>query len=164
VNGPEFFKKLLYPMRARDPGPELPWSFVGTCAYLRANHGVFKLEPWSGGVCGQVAGLQGTYTSHAGAKDHIVFEFEGLLIPDREVLKNPSLADTHGQQLDLGPRRVVADLPERRRRDILLAVADKRWTSREHCSKPPGRNVVHERGDASYEPVLRDPADRSIGF
>jgi hypothetical protein len=95
VNDAEFVKKLLYPMRAQGHGPELPWRLVGASAYLRAGHGVFKLEPWGGGVVGQISGLHGTYTSDAGAQDRVVFEFHELLAPDRAALKNPSLADTH---------------------------------------------------------------------
>jgi hypothetical protein len=91
----EFFKNLIYPARVPYHGAVLPWRFVGSSAYLRAHHGVFKLEPWVGDVHDHFAGLQGTYTSHAGAQDRIVFEFHELLAPDRSALKNADLADTH---------------------------------------------------------------------
>ena len=89
MSDPEFFKKLL-------SCTLLPWSFIGTSAYLRKDHGVFKLDLWDGGGGREhIAGLCGTYTSRAGAQDHLVFEFHALLVPDRGALKNPDLANTH---------------------------------------------------------------------
>ena len=90
----QFIKMLV----DREPtGRKLPprWSFIDSVAYLRASHGVFKIAPWSGDVHDRVSGLEGTYTSHSGAKDHVVFEFHELLKPDAHKLKNPFLVNTH---------------------------------------------------------------------
>jgi hypothetical protein len=106
VTDPEFIQCLL-----REAGPSRAWSFVGSIAYLRTRHGVFKLEPWSDGVHGHVAGLLGTHTTSTGAQDRVVFEFHDLLQPDRKALKNPDLADTHrihAWHTGDGPRRQIA--------------------------------------------------------
>lgn len=70
-----FLGKLLTDSAAAD------WTLIGSVAYRRGPYGTFKLETWSGGTSGHVAGVRGTYTPHSGGDaDHIVFEFADLLV------------------------------------------------------------------------------------
>jgi hypothetical protein len=104
------FIQMLLRREATGRKPPPQWSFVGSVAYLRASHGVFKIAPWDGGVHDRVAGLEGTYTSHTGAKDHVVFEFHDLLKPASDLLKNPDIVNTHrihAWYTGDGPRRQI---------------------------------------------------------
>lgn len=86
-----FFESLTAGMTPRtSPGPSFKW--IGRVAYLRGRAGVFKLERWSGGTHDAFVGLEGTYVSDAGAKDHIVFQFGDYLHPDIARSSNKVLA------------------------------------------------------------------------
>jgi len=70
------------------------WTLIGSAAYRRGVYGTFKLEPWSGGTSGHVAGVRGTYTPHSGgASDTIVFEFADLLTVSKP--SHPNWNATH---------------------------------------------------------------------
>lgn len=75
-------RELLPPKVKSDPSSQ-PWKLIGRDAYLRGEHGTFKLEIWDGGTYEAFVGLEGTYVSHVGGKvDCIVFRFADLLEPD----------------------------------------------------------------------------------
>jgi hypothetical protein len=107
----EFIKTLLYCETPRpSPKPPFYWTFIGAAAYLRTRHGVFKLDLWESHVRDHVDGLQGTYTSATGVKDHLIFEFHELLSPDAKKLKNPDLVHErriHAWRTGDGPRRSI---------------------------------------------------------
>lgn len=76
----DFLGKLLTDSACAD------WTLIGSVAYRRGVYGTFKLEPWSGGTSGHVAGVRGTFTPHSGGdSDAIVFDFGDLL-----TVSNPS--------------------------------------------------------------------------
>ncbi len=57
------------------------FTWIGRSAILRVpGRGTFLLHIWSGGVHGQVMGLDGTFTSDAGTQEHITFRFADHLV------------------------------------------------------------------------------------
>lgn len=94
----EFMRQFVEPMLTYTvPSGRFEWKLIGRCAYLRVPVGVFKLEMWSGGSADDVTGLAGTFTSHEGAQDHVVFEFRDFMKPDMSKAGNPKLdRDVYG--------------------------------------------------------------------
>lgn len=89
-----FLRSLMRDMRTHGGmGTPIEWRHVGRVCYLRSATGVFKLEFWSGGTRGTIAGLEGTYTSNEGAQDHVVFDFADHLVQDVAKAGNTDLWD-----------------------------------------------------------------------